>query len=119
MKQQINEMNNNVLNFLLFNGYKDTFEDLYENTDSNIDLSLLLNKLESDKRKGSEKMQKMYRSNSFQNDMPYRRIRSNSGTKLSSSVIFKRRKSSFRHFDLQKQDENVKINKMLEFKKGK
>jgi hypothetical protein len=117
-KQQINEMNNNVLNFLLFNGYKDTFEDLYQNTDSRIDLSLLLNKANPKSRKDSENLQKMYRSNSFQNDIALRRIRSNSGTQLSSSAIFKRRKSSFRHLNMQKQDENVKINKMLTFKKG-
>lgn len=115
-------MNNNVLNFLLFNGHKDTFEELYRSTDSSADLAMLLNKKqkgEQEPRKGSDSMTKMYRSNSFQSDLGLRRIRSNSGTNLSSSAIFKRRKSSFRHLDMKVQDENDKINKMLTFKKGK
>lgn len=121
-RQRINEMNNNVLNFLLFNGHKETFEDLYRSTDSSADLGMLLNKKqtgEDNSRKDSDAMAKMYRSNSFQSNMGLRRIRSNSGTQLSSSAIFKRRKSSFRHLDLQVQDENGKIKKMLTFKKGR
>ena len=116
-------MNNNVLNFLLFNGHKETFQDLYKNTDCRLDLSSLLNKKDNKSsediiRRNSLSYSKRYRSNSFQNDFVIRRIRSGSGTQLSSSAVFKRRKTSFRRIDIQKMDENAKINKMLVFKKG-
>lgn len=122
-RQRINEMNNNVLNFLLFNGHKDTFEDLYRNTDSQMDLAQLLNKQGSgdasaEPRGDSDSVAKMYRSQSFQSQSSLRRVRSNSGTQLSTSAVSRRRKSSFRHLDLQKQDGNAKVRKMLAFKKG-
>ena len=116
-------MNNNVLNFLLFNGHKETFQELYKNTDCQLDYSALLNKTTNNStepitRRESANYSRRYRSNSFQNDIGIRRIRSGSGTQLSSSGVFKRRKTSFRRIDVKKQDENSKINKMLVFKKG-
>ena len=116
-------MNNNVLNFLLFNGHKETFQELYKNTDCQLEFSSLLNKkkdnlIEPISRRDSENYSRRYRSNSFQNNIGIRRIRSGSGTKLSSSGVFNRRKTSFRRIDIKKQDENSKINKMLIFKKG-
>jgi hypothetical protein len=116
-------MNTNVLNYLLFNGFKETFTDLYKNSDSQMAYGTLLNKrnddsVEKNERGKSEIFDRRFRSNSMQEDIGIRRGRSGSGTQLTSSRMTRQRKGSFRNVDLQKQDQNSKISKMLTFKKG-
>lgn len=117
-------MNDNVLNYLLFNGYEDTFKDLYKNSDSQVDFRTLLNKrsedsLESESRKSSETIERKFRSNSMQGDLGTRRARFGSGTHLSTGRASRPRRGSVRNLDLHLQDQDSKITKMLTFKKGR
>ena len=121
-KQRIGQVNMNILNFLLVNGYKDTFEEFSKNTDCKESYETILNSKSKNKfmimnRKLSEEVGSRFRSNSFQGNSSLRKIRSISGSQLGGSAIFQRRKGSFRKRDLN-YTENQKILKILQFKKG-